>query len=143
MAVFAAMFLKDLDSWNGAIEQTSSDLEWIPSQASNVTYYEDFLRSIAEFNIDQSEFERWCHAQDKALHAVDNPLDTSIQRSIPMLASCGLIALPKTDPEDSYYKALQGLQWEKIELTEEEENSGPIVEERTESTGGRLEGLDS
>ncbi len=39
--------------------------------------------------------------------------------------------------------ALQGLQWEKIELTEEEENSGPIVEERTESTGGRLEGLDS
>ncbi|TLD71066.1 hypothetical protein FEM03_09135 [Phragmitibacter flavus] len=84
-----AFFLWDyarIKSWGVDVES----VEWLPTQASNITFISSDINRVAEFDIDQDSLLQWCDSIGKSLAAVAEDQTATIWRVNPFLDRFGV-----------------------------------------------------
>jgi|APTNR8051073442_1049403.scaffolds.fasta_scaffold07939_4 hypothetical protein len=66
-------------------------VEWLPKQASNITFISGDINRIAEFDIDRDFLEKWCDSLGKPLKPVAEGQDANIWRVNPFLDQFGTV----------------------------------------------------
>jgi len=104
-------------------------VSWLPPEARNITYIDNDLLRIAEFDIKQGEFERWCVSRGWPLQKLGDGELRTIERCLSMLEDRGTI--PKvTEPN----KAETNLR--ELERTLKNFNAGDLFFEKRWANGG-------
>jgi len=111
-------------------------VSWLPPEAQNITYIENDLVRIAEFDIEQGEFEIWCANRGQPLQKLGDGERRTIDRCLWMLEHRGVIPAV-TEPN----KAERDLR--ELERTLKNFNAGdPFFEKRWSNGGGYTIGYD-
>ena len=87
-----------IKSWGVGVSR--AEAEWIPENASDVTFISGDINKIAEFNIDQAHFEAWCESIGKPLSPVAEEKKARMWRANPFLERIG--AIKERDHDDEY-----------------------------------------
>ena len=58
---------------------------WLPREARNITYYRHEAMAIAEFDIQQNAFEKWCASQGMPLRELKEGEYGIVRRSVGLL----------------------------------------------------------
>ncbi len=77
-------------------------VDWLPRQASNITYIYSRAIQLAEFDIDQKSFEEWCRSIEKPLKPMTEGQEIAIQRANNVLAMRGAIEKPTAKNNSAY-----------------------------------------
>lgn len=86
--------------WNSArikssgVGVDSADLEWLPTDISNVTFVSGNMIRTAEFDIEKSSFENWCASTGKPLAILQKNTDVLVLRPNEQLERIGKIKRP-------------------------------------------------
>jgi hypothetical protein len=110
---------------------------WLPSEARNITYIRNDLIAIAEFDIGQDAFERWCANQHMALRELRDGEEHDVGRCLSFLEQRELIpALSEPNRVEDY--ALR------MERASKDLGAGDLFyEERWDNGGGYTIGYDT
>lgn len=73
---------------------------WLPSAAHNITYMKNDLNGIAEFDVEQGAFEKWCDREGMPLRKLSEYEYRYVERCLPYLERKGLIP-PVASPNDN------------------------------------------
>jgi len=73
---------------------------WLPRQACNITYLDNYVNRIAEFDIERPAFERWCARRKQPLRVLGNGKHATIHRCIPSLEQRGVLPVHTEPNED-------------------------------------------
>jgi hypothetical protein len=65
-------------------------VRWLPPEAHDITYLRNYLTTLAEFDIEQKAFERWCASRKMALRKLGDE-ERYVIRSVAMLEQRGVI----------------------------------------------------
>lgn len=66
-------------------------VDWLPDEASEITYVSSYLFKVAEFDIEQDLFLQWCDLIGKPLEIVTEGQRAGMHRSNLFLERCGAI----------------------------------------------------
>jgi len=78
---------------------------WLPAEAHDITYFKNGWTALAEFDVEQEAFERWCADRKWPLRELGDREHQMISRSLWMLEQRGILpatAEPNAGGEDSY-----------------------------------------
>jgi len=64
---------------------------WLPPEAHNITYIRNGLISLAEFDIEQEAFERWCAHRKMPLRELGGGEHQMVSRSLEVLEERGVL----------------------------------------------------
>ncbi|MAS92827.1 MAG: hypothetical protein CMO55_06475 [Verrucomicrobiales bacterium] len=98
---FAAWDFCRIKDWG--VNETSVEIDWIPPEATEVTFVSGNIEKRAEFSIDQQIFEEWCASIGKPLTVVSKGSESGgfseamLFRSNPLLALKGITEKPNDD----------------------------------------------
>lgn len=113
--------------------------DWLPSEATNVTYIDGSINRIAEFDIRRSEFQRWCESIEKPLSPVDSTQRSVVWRANPFLARIGAIEELTLQEQSSNMEIQEFLDWREVTLAK----GDLFYEERWPNNGGYAIGFDT
>ncbi len=63
-------------------------VEWLPSQAQNISYFSTRIDRVAEFEIEQAVFEKWCENRDMPLQVLPQGFDRGASKRYYNIARC-------------------------------------------------------
>lgn len=69
----------------------SGSVWWLPPEARDVTYLRNYAISMAEFDIGQEAFEKWCSDRKMPLRQLGDAEHRSIRRCLMLLEQRGII----------------------------------------------------
>ncbi len=75
-----------IKSWGVGVES----VEWLPKQASNITFISGNINRVAEFDIDRDSLMKWCDSIGKSLASVAEDQNATIWRVNPFLDQFGI-----------------------------------------------------
>jgi hypothetical protein len=70
-----------------------ASVRWLPSEARNITYIRNDLLAIAEFDIEQGVFEKWCAKRKMPLRKLGVDEGCDVRRCLALLQQRGIIAV--------------------------------------------------
>lgn len=101
IAVFLWWFLKE-DYGVGV-----DSVWWLPPAAANITYIRNDLNRIAEFDIKQEAFEKWCAKRGMPLRRLAEGERHTLDRCLPILEERGVMPTrPEPNEVEGYFKEL-------------------------------------
>lgn len=68
-----------------------NSVEWLPKEASNITFISGDINRIAEFDIDRCALAKWCDSIGKPLKPVAEDQNASVWRVNPWLDRFGIV----------------------------------------------------
>ena len=83
-------------------------VEWLPREAHNITYLKNDLIAIAEFDIEQEAFQKWCERGGWSLRELTGAETCAVGRCLPYLESRGII--PVSDRSDEVAGSDDGIE---------------------------------
>ena len=113
--------------------------DWLPSEATNVTYIEGSIDRVAEFDIDEAGLKNWCESIEKPLSPVEPNTRAVVLRANRFLASLGAVQGLDLNEVRSDSEVQDYMKWEKLTLSE----GDLFYEERWSNSGGYSIGFDA
>ena len=82
-----------LTSYEFGINEENPQLDWIPPEARNVTFYSDWVSKSAEFSIDEESMVAWAESIERPLERIkeEGEEDYEVHTSRSMLERIGAI----------------------------------------------------
>jgi len=81
-------------------------VEWLPSEARNISYFSTGIDRIAEFDIERQAFEKWCADRHMPLAALPQGFDRGASQRYYNIARCwrhlDLEGYPPKTPKEQY-----------------------------------------
>lgn len=95
-----------LTSYESGINEENPQLDWIPPEARNVTFYSDWVGKSAEFDIDEESISNWAISQDRPLERIIEKRKDGyeVMRPRQMLENRGLL---EPQPEAETYEEIK------------------------------------
>jgi len=85
-----------------------ASVRWLPPAATNITYIRNDLNQIAEFDIEQKAFERWCANRGMPLRRLADAEQQTLDRCLWILEERGVIPIdPEPNEAEAYFKELE------------------------------------
>lgn len=120
-----------IKSWGVGVES----VEWLPVQASNITFISGDINRVAEFDIDRNSLIKWCDSIGKPMASVVEDQNAMISRVYPFLDREGI-------PKSGSFKDSSAAEADFDRYTKRFSTGDLFYEDRWSNGGGYTIGFD-